>query len=266
MTEYTSAQIRLALIKVGLRKGQTIFICPEIYKFGILKDIKNRSNYFKIFLKIITGIIGKNGTIVINTYTFNTLRYKETFYFNAVSTTSGKMGDYLLGMKDSVRSNHPVFSVSSLGKLKKDICQNNSLNNYGSGSPYKNFMKFNGKILNLGQDFWLNPFLHVAEFDAGIPYYYNKFTNVVYKNKNIKNKKFSSFVQYKHLNINYDFNKIKKLLLKNKFIKKATLGSGMIFLYDVMDFYNTLSEQLKNDHYYLLKSPPNYTKSKTPFI
>ena len=83
------------------------------------------------------------------------------------------MVEYMRNLRSSVRSNHPVFSVVAIGKLKNQICKSNSLNNYGYNSPYDKFLKYNGKILNLGMDPELNPFRHVMEFKNGVPYCYN---------------------------------------------------------------------------------------------
>ena len=73
----------------------------------------------------------------------------------------------------------------------KILCLNNSLHNYGYNSPFQRFLELDGKILNLGQDPVFNPFLHIAEFLAGVPYFYNKLTKVNYqKNKKNINKYF----------------------------------------------------------------------------
>lgn len=265
MIKYSYTDVKKTLIKVGLKKGQTIFLCPEIYKFGEINNVNNKVDYFKIFLGIILKMVGRNGTVVMNTYTFNTLRYNEKFIYEKTNVTSGKIAEYFLKMKGVVRSNHPAFSVAAIGKFKKKICSNNSLNNYGLGSPYSNFSKLNGKVLNLGQNFYLNPFLHLAEFNAGVSYCYNKFTNIIYqKNKKILKKYFSSFVRYKHLDVKYDFKKLKKALNKEKIINQESLGSGKIYLYGVNDFCKIVNEGLKKDQNYLLKVQPKYNKNKFP--
>ena len=178
MNSYSEKNIETALKNVGLKKGQVVYINPEIYKFGILKEAKNKNDYFKIFFNKINNVLGKKGTITVNSYTFQTLRYNKKFVYEKTVSSSGKFSEYVRNKKGSIRSDHPVFSVVSLGKYKKKICSNNSLSNYGFNSPYHNFLQLNGKILNLGMNPAKNPFIHVAEFLSAVPYCYNKLTKI----------------------------------------------------------------------------------------
>ena len=197
MKSYSKKDIIKSLKKLGLKKGETIYINAHLYKFGNLIHVKNKKNFYKIFYESIQNIIGKNGTIAVNTHTFQVLRNNKTFIYEKTRSTSGEFPEFIRNKKGSLRSDHPVFSVTALGKKKKILCSNNSLHNYGNNSPYHRFLKLNGKILNLGEDPTFNPFLHVAEFLAGVPYFYNKLTKVKYfKNKKKIDKYFSSTVRF----------------------------------------------------------------------
>ena len=265
MRHYSQNEIEIALKKVGLKKNQIIYINPEIYKFGLFKGAKNKNQYFKIFFDKINKILGKKGTIVINSYTFQTLRHNKKFIHEKTVSSSGKFSEYIRNKKGSIRSNHPVFSVAARGKYKANICNNNSLNNYGYKSPYHNFLKLKGQILNLGMDPWLNPFLHVAEFITGVPYCYNKLTKVSYlKNKKRINKSFSSFVRYKNLNLIKDYAKLKKKLTLKKIVKSFPLGSGNIYMYDANKYVNLALELLSEDQFILFKKIPKFTKGQLP--
>lgn len=232
MKPYTTKDIEISLRKIGIKKDDSVFINPEIFKLGKYKDAKNKREYYKNFYLVIKKIIGLDGTICVNTYTFDTLRYKKKFIYENNKCTSGEFSNLILGEKNCTRSNHPVFSVTAIGRLSKFICQNNSFHNYGYNSPYHKFLKINGKILNLGMDPWRNPFNHVAEFLVGVPYCYNKLTVVKYfKNNKKKNFIFSSFVRYLNLELKPNYRILEKELLKKKIIKKFNLGDG--FLYSV---------------------------------
>ena len=230
MNFYTKNDILKSLQKLNIKKGDTIFINPEIYKFGLYKDAKKSEDYFIDFYSILKSLVGKNGTLCMNSYTFNTLRNNEPFNYNSHQCTSGKLSEILLKDKKSVRSIHPVFSVSAVGKNAKYICNNNSRHNYGFNSPYLKFTECNGKILNLGMNPWQNPFNHVAEFLIGVPYYYNKYTNIKYLKNGKKNKlSFSSFVRYLNYELIEDFSIIKKEIQRLKIVNKQKLGEGYIF-------------------------------------
>ena len=48
MKKYNKKNIIRALKKVGLKKGQIIYVNPEIFKFGNLYEANNKNQYFKI--------------------------------------------------------------------------------------------------------------------------------------------------------------------------------------------------------------------------
>lgn len=266
MNYYSEKHIDIALKKVGLKKGQIIYINPEIYKFGILKEAKNKNDYFKIFFDKINKVIGKKGTITVNSYSFQTLRYNKKFIHEKTVSSSGRFSEHVRKKKGSIRSNHPVFSVVSYGKNKKKICANNSLSNYGFNSPYHNFLELNGKILNLGMNPAKNPFIHVAEFLSAVPYCYNKLTKVNYTKKNKKIVKyFSSFVRYKNLKIKRNHNKLLKKMITKKFIKSAPLGYGFVYLFDAQKYVNLVLNLLSKDQFYLFDKKLNFKKGRLPF-
>ena len=182
--------------------------------------------------------------------------------------TSGEFSDYMRKKRGSLRSHHPVFSVTAVGKYKKYLCSNNSFHNYGYNSPYHKFLELDGKVLNLAMHPCLNPFLHVAEFLIGVPYYYNKLTKVdYYKNNKKVNKYFSSCVRYLNLDIEKKYGELKKLkieLTKKKIINSANLGSSKIYFFSAKKYLNIALKFLANDQF-AFKKISNFKKNKIPY-
>ena len=268
MKIYTKQELVIALKKVGLKKKDTIFVNPELYKFGVLQDIKNKEDYFKIFFDSINNIITKEGTLATNSYSFQTLRYGEKFIYEKTKCSSGKFSEFIRSRRDSLRSDHPVFSVSAIGKNKKYLCSKNSLHNNGYGSPYHKFLELNGKILNLAMEPCFNPLLHHAEFLVGVPYYYNKLTKIEYFKKGRKvNKCFSSYVRYLNLDIKRNLNTFKKInyiLKKNKIVKSANLGSSKIHLIDSQKYLDVVLNILYDDQFALVNNL-TFLKNQIPY-
>lgn len=253
MKEYSLQEIKSALIKIGLKKGDVVFVNPEIYRLGRFNENYNK-NIFEVFLDALKKILGKTGTICTNTYTFNTLRFKETFNHDDTRCTSGGFSSLLLNENKVVRSNHPVFSISAIGKHSNTICKNNSNHNFGYNSPYHRILSLNGKVLNLGMEPWKNPYNHVAEYLIGVPYCYNKLTEVRYlKKKKLKNYKFSTFVRYLDFNLIWNYNKIKKKVINSKIIKKSKLGEGYIYLVNSNKYLELCIDLLTKDQFSLIR-------------
>ena len=268
MKKYNKKEIISALKKVGLKKGETIYINHKLFKLGNLYEAKNKNHYYKIFFDSIYKVIGRNGTMTTNTYTFQTLRYGKKFIYEKTKSTSGELSDFIRRKKGSLRSHHPAFSVTALGKNKEYLCSNNSHHNYGYNSPYHRFIELEGKVLNLGLPPWSNPFLHFAEFLVGVPYYYNKLTKVnYYKNNKKVNKFFSTSVRYLGLNMKIQINKMNKLhreMKKRKIVKEANLGSSKIYLLDAKKYLNIVLKYLQKDQFAFYKIS-NFKKNKMPY-
>ena len=261
MNTYKLADIKKAIKSVGIKKGDAVFIFPETYKFGILESVDFHNKVYENFYKIIRNIIGPKGTICINSHTFDTLRLKKKFYYDKPDSTSGGFANYILSLKETIRSNHPAFSVASIGNKAKLVSQNNSLHNYGYKSPFEKFLRLNGKMLSLGADYLRNPFQHSAEFMAGVPYYYNKYTNFkIVKNRKIFKKEYSSFVRHLNIELVMNFRKLKIELKKNKIVKSARLGDSYIYCTDVKKYYNICLNLLTKDQFSLINKK-KYMKS-----
>lgn len=253
MLKYNSKDILKSLRKIGLKKGDLIHINPEIYRLGNYISEKN-SNVYEEFYKSVRELIGNTGTICCNSFTFDTLRHGKKFIYESNECTSGGFSKFLLGKKKVIRSFHPVYSVLAIGPHAKEICTNNSFHNFGYNSPYEKFMRLNGKVLNLGMEPWHNQYNHVAEHMIGVPYYYNKLTNVKYFKGGKKKKiKFSTFVRYLNFNCVWDFKYIKNELAKKKFIRKAKLGGGFIYSVNAQKYLKICLNLLTKDQFGLIK-------------
>ena len=53
MKTYTVNDLIKSIRKVGVDKGDTIFISPEIYKFGILENTLSNNKLYEIFFNVI---------------------------------------------------------------------------------------------------------------------------------------------------------------------------------------------------------------------
>ena len=261
MRKYKSEDLNNALKKIGVKKNDLIFINPEIYRLGYFYNNENNKSIYEEFFNNIIKLIGMNGTICVNTYTFDTLKYNKKFLYESSKCTSGGFSEFILKQKNVIRSDHPVFSVAAIGKYAKKICNNNSSHNFGYNSPYQKFCNLNGKVLNIGMDPWKSPYNHVAEYMIGVPYYYNKLTEVKYfKKKKLKYYKFSSFVRYLDFNLIWDYEKLKNKLSKTKIVKKTKLGDGFIYSVNSQKYLNLCLDMLSKDQFALIKK--NYFLKK----
>ena len=83
MKSYSIKELLKGLKAVGVKKGDLLYLIPEIFKFGQLKQDQKFKNPYEIFYKCIKDTIGPSGTLCINTYTFDTLKHKKKFIYES---------------------------------------------------------------------------------------------------------------------------------------------------------------------------------------
>ena len=266
MKRYNSDDILRSLKKVGIKKGDLVHVNPEIFKLGEYENYKNKNIYDEIY-NTIRKVIGISGTICFNTFTFNTLRKGENFVYENTSSTSGGFSKYILNKKKIVRSKHPVYSITAIGPKAKKICDKNSFHNFGYNSPYEKFVRYNGKVLNLGMLPWNNQYNEVAQYMIGVPYCYNKLTRVNYfKNRKKKNYNFSTFVRYLDFKLDWNFTYLKKELSKKKIVKKSKLGDGYIYAVSAREYLDLCLNLLTKNQFALIKKNYFMNKKKKYYI
>ena len=266
MKSYSITKLKETLIKLGLKSNDNVLLVPELFRLGKLDGVYKSEEYYSAILNAILKIIGPKGTIFVNTYTFDRSRLNKNFISETSVSTAGAFSNFFL-TKSIIRSNHPLFSVSGLGKNAKLVCANNSTHNFGYLSPYYKMMNINTKILCLGVEMIRNPFSHVAEYFMGVPYCYNKiFKKKVIKNNKVINKKFVSFVRYLNLEYAWDIKKLENLLKKKKIIKFKNINGGYVSICYSIKYFNYICSILSKDIHGLLKKKPNYKLDSYPYI
>lgn len=256
----TKKDIRNSLLKVGLKKDMTVLISSSLISLGPAST----KNYYKNFLDEIRKIIGKKGTICVNSYTTDIVRYNKLYKKFKSPSNSGGFENFLKKQKLSFTSDHPAHSVTSLGYNAKYICINNGLNNYDLNSPYFKLLNLKAKILRIGLGYESNVYTHIAEALCGAPYFYCKWLKV-----KIGRNRFKYYTMYvRHLGYNLEFDKKKlksDIFFNKKMIRSSKLGTGYVHLMDANQYFDFIKKKLlKNPHYLLLKMP-KYKKGVIPY-
>ena len=256
----TKKEIRNSLLKVGLKKNMTVLVSSSLISFGKMQI----ENYYETFFTEIMKILGKYGTLCVNSYTTQIIRNNEVFLGRKTPSNAGGFENFLKNLKGSYTSDHPAHSITAYGNKSKFICENNGLNNFDLNSPYFKLLKLNSKILRLGIGYDSNSFTHVAEALCGVPYFYCKWLKVKTK---YKYKNFSMYVRHLGYDLRFDKQKLKKDLDNNPKvkIKSSILGMGKVHLIDANQYFEFIKKKLSNNPHYLLLKKPKYKLGKLPF-
>jgi len=246
--------------KLKINLNDNIYITGNV---GILARVRiEKQLKMSLFLKALINNIGASATIFSPSASMNLMNTEIPFDID--NTPSNKMGafaEYFRKLSDSVRTDHPFWSISGQGPNANKL-KNVSRHSYGAGSPWSLFLELDVIQINMG----IHPskavtLIHHIETTFGVPYRYTKeFSHPIKKGNKIINEFYYQSVMYKNCSIQ------KKILLNEHFFDELKLQgklqefqhpSGLVFWsFRMKDFYNIVIEFFKKDIYTYLENPP----------
>ncbi len=246
MSDYSKKEIKSCFLKLNLKKGDLIFCHSNISFFGRLNKNKNKEQLCKIFYDELLKIIGKNGTLVVPTFSYSFFEKKN--YSQSTQSKMGFFSEWVRKRRDSCRSLDPNFSVSAVGPLKKYLTINNVKETYNKESFFGKFHSLNGKILNF--NFPGSTIIHYYEKILKVNYRYEKkFIGKVNGNKEI----WSVFSRYLKKNTIHNPIKLMKLLRKKKRNRFFNLGKGEVFSITSKELFKFIKEEFIKNKNLLIK-------------
>ena len=247
MSEYNFKDLINSLKKVGLKKNDNIFIHSNIGLFGNMKGMNNKEKLVKSFYFAIKKILGNKGTITVPSFSYSFFK-KEIFYKNKSKSDMGIFAEYVRLRRDSIRSDDPNFSVSSIGFLSKFLTSDNiNLETYSKNSFFEKFHSLNGKIMNF--NFPGSTFIHYYEKKLGVKYRYEKSFSGINEGKKEKWKVFSKYLSKKETFHN-PF-PVTNLIKKRKIAKVSQLGKGEIVCITSNQLYRIIKSEIKKNRWLL---------------
>lgn len=250
--DYTKEDIVHSLRHVGITKGNNIFIHSNIGFFGRLEDADNPDDFYRIFKDAIFSIIGKEGTLVVPTFSYS---YCWNRVFDKMNTPGicGFLSEKVRMDPEAIRSDDANFSIAALGKNARYFTEIIPPHSFEENSFWGRFLKENGIICNFNFDSG-STFLHYVEKSLNVDYRYDK----KFTGKTITDGKVTESFFY-HYVCDHDkpqdmpnFEKFDRLAKQQGISKTADLGKGQIVAISARDTFNFVREQLKTDPRFLL--------------
>jgi len=251
--DYQYKDILNSLSKLNIKKNDVLYVSANLLNFGRCK-VGKLNEIPKLFYNAISEIIGKKGTIVVPSHTFNLINKSQIFDLYKTKSMSGSFSNFILRQKSVVRQLHPYSSSAAIGKYAKDICSKNTEHVYGLKSPFDKMIKKNAKFLSLGLPINLNcSQVHHAEYLMRVPYRFSKeFKHKVKIKSKIYEKLFFMFVlKDKYTNLRYGIGErernqhklrnelIIKNFIKNERVYKSKLGNNYVYSYNLKKFFHS---------------------------
>ena len=208
--------------------------------------------------EIIFNSFGKNKTYIFPTFSLN--NQKKYWSCNQTKSDVGILAEYFRTNISSIRTIHPLHSVSIFGKNSFKIPIKHCNSSFGKNSFWE--WACNNNVCNISLGLELNggaTFCHYVEEYCKVPYRNYINLNYIVKNKQNKNTKkkytyFAKNTEFKKEIIN-DWDKVQKILIKEKllYIYKNTNPKYQVLKMNTSKVSNFLTGKVKENQNFLIK-------------
>lgn len=237
-----------SLIKIGVRRGQNLFIHSDI---GLLKEYKDKKD-IQLTCKIITNsllkAVGRNGSLAFPTFTYSFSNNKR-YYPKTSKSICGYLSEYVKKMSLSNSYNDPNVSVAVLGKNKEFLTKKLTVNAYSEDSFFDRFHKLNGHICNINLDSG-STFLHFFEKKINVKYRFDKSFYGFVRNNKSKSKS-QIYVIKKNKLFTVDFEKFHNIA--KKYYRVCNIGRGFVGKISLNKSFEIVESGIKKNNNFLIK-------------
>ncbi len=186
-------QLRDILAALEVRRGDTVYLGIDMghvplpgYSAELTRDaIRAREEKWCAFvLQVLREALGPEGTLLVATFTYSYAGQSVPFVLEESPSEVGPFTEYFRRQPDTIRSLHPLHSISGVGRHAHAILDNVGKAEYGAMSPYARLGEYGTKLLCLGAPLAASiTYVHHLEQTYGINHRYTKAINTpVYRN------------------------------------------------------------------------------------
>lgn len=172
--------------QLGLKEGDRIWLSSELIKYVLKFKKKSLSFDGSKLIDAFQKAIGKNGTLLIPTFSFE---FSNNGFYDIKNTkgTTGALGNIALQRDDFQRTKHPMHSFAVWGKDRELLTSLNNRHAFGVDSPFGYCIGKHVKQVILGTDYvHAMTFVHYAEASCNVPYRFAKSFTGTYVDENGK--------------------------------------------------------------------------------
>ena len=252
---YTKDDIVCKLKESNIKKGDCVFIHSNLGFFGKLKDADDANKLCQFFEEAIFEVIGKEGTLIVPTFS---LSFCNNQIFNKENTPSFECGifsEYIRKKKESRRSNDANFSVSAIGYKSELFTSDMPEHSFGNNSFWERLLVEDGKICRFNMNSDYNTFIHFVEKKNNVAYRFDKeFFGISIESGHEIRKKNIHFVRnLDNEEVLPSLKRLDKKLEKKGLLYSVNLGKGQIITISAKDIFDVTTEEIKKNPSFLIK-------------
>ena len=252
--KYELGELTSRLTNLNVFKGDTIIVHSSLHSFGIPEEVSKAELCDKIF-KQLKLMVGEEGNIVVPTFNFGFCRGQLYDINQTPSEGMGIFSEFVRELNNSMRSKHPIQSISVVGRHARSICSIDTYTAFEKKSSFAKLIELNATVLLIGASFQSVSLVHFAEEQNLVPYRYHKEFRGAYRDYDgqLTEKSYGMFVRNLDINPILKMRKLEKLLENRGLIKKQIYNSGVIAQFKANQFLDIVNDKLKINPNWLIE-------------
>ena len=247
-TSVTQTDIEKGLRDVGLKVGDVVMVHSSLKSFG---KVENGADSV---IDALLSVLGRDGTLVMPTFTWDSFHNKTAGVFDIANTPSetGIITEVFRKRKGVLRSSHICHSVAAYGAHAIDVL-GDGISPFARNSPFERLYDLNASILLLGVSFNACTALHAVEEQMQVPYrYYRDFKTctVIWPDGHASPSQSLEFLR-KPGYVN-DFGKMGGIFEEKGVLRTVSIGQSPVTTIPVRKIIDITTQYMKDDIYFLL--------------
>lgn len=253
---YDKEELKAALGEAGICRGDIVFSHVGMGFLGYPKEGKCLDSMFTIISSAFLEVLGKEGTMLVPTYTYSFCN-GEAFDVRNSPSTVGEFTERFRKLPQAKRSIEPIFSVAGTGPKTEELFANLPMECFGPDCIYDRLVKADAAICNVGVGFRYATFVHYVEQLVGVPYRFKKtFTGDIINGNEIR--KNVSIVYYVRTTMDDrttfpDLRRLEKEARELGCCRSAAVGKGEVTRIKCKDLLDLCVKGIKSDPWYLAR-------------
>lgn len=254
MKKFTNEDFLQALKAANIYPGDLVFVHSSLFQLGRMEECLPGELPAQL-ASLLIDYLGSEGTIAVPTFNFGFI--KGTPY-NREQTPSEGMGVFsetVRKLPGSLRSYHPLQSISAIGRLAEIITAPDTASSFDLNGPFGMMLGLGAKLLLLGAPIQAASLVHYVEERIEVPYRIWKNVSGIYINNGEETSRtYKFFARNLELDPRLNLYPIETWLTERNQFYKIPLGNGYVSQCAFSDFVGVVTEHLNNDPYCLIKS------------
>lgn len=223
------------LRELGLRRGAVAYCgtdLPRLLDRNVLREFRHlpMDLWLEWLYRSVREVIGDEGTVVVPTFSYDYARNNTPYIHEESPSEVCRFSEYVRNKPGTVRSLHPLFSLSANGPAAGEICDDTGKSAYGACSAFSRLAEADTTFVFLGTSLQKAlTYAHHLEHLYGVNHYMHKaFDAPVHRNGVQVAGPWLAFVRYLHCGIEISLERFEKHLRDRRLLRNLDPASGQI--------------------------------------